>query len=113
MAMKEYNRRLVGMNADSIALMYDEEGELGDIATGRDSIASFLRKFQNVQVIRQGTVTDTIQFMHNRARHTGFYVQMDVFDKKDTVTVRGTFTTIWMWNERDGWRIKRMDTKPL
>jgi hypothetical protein len=46
-AMQKYDRYILKMDVDSIALLYTPDGELGKMARGRDSIRRFL-EFQKV-----------------------------------------------------------------
>lgn len=111
-AMREYDRLLQTMDAEAIAAIYDEEGDLGDQAHGREAITKFLSEFQNIDVIMQASTTNTIDMLGDSAVQSGSYVQIDVVDKKDTVTVRGTYTALWRWDGEE-WKIKRMETQPL
>jgi hypothetical protein len=85
---------------------------LGDIAIGRDSIRKFLSSFKNVRVISQASVTDSINIIQDTAIQKGFYAQTDVIAGKDTVRVKGQYTTRWQWIKNEGWKIKHMATTP-
>lgn len=61
LAMKEYDHLIKNMNADSIALLYTPDGDLGDIAHGRDSIRKFLLSFENVRVVSQSSTTTFLE----------------------------------------------------
>jgi ketosteroid isomerase-like protein len=111
-AMREYDRLLQTMDAEAIASIYDEEGDLGDQAHGREAIIKFLSGFKNIDVIQQTSTTNTIDMLGDSAVQAGSYVQIDVVDKKDTVTVRGTYTALWKWDGEE-WKIKRMETQAL
>ncbi|HEX8061120.1 MAG TPA: nuclear transport factor 2 family protein [Cyclobacteriaceae bacterium] len=111
-AMREYDRLLQTMDAEAIASIYDEQGDLGDQAHGREAIRKFLSEFKNVDVIMQASTTDAIDMLGDSAVQTGSYVQIDVVEKKDTVTVRGAYKVLWKW-DGDEWKIKRMETQPL
>jgi hypothetical protein len=112
MAMREYDNLIKKLDADAIALLYDEEGDLGKVAHGRDSIRSFLKTFKDVQVLEQLSTSDVVEVMGDSAKQEGSYVQVDVIGNKDTVTVRGTYKALWKW-DGDAWKIKRMETTPL
>jgi hypothetical protein len=111
-AMREYDILIKKLDADAIALLYDEEGDLGKIAHGRDSIRNFLRSFKDIQVLEQVSTSDVVDIMGDSAKQEGSYVQIDVVANKDTVTVRGTYKALWKW-DGDAWKIKRMETAPL
>lgn len=100
------------MNADSIAAVYDIHGELGNIAQGRDSIRKFLETFKNIRMLSQASTSDFVEIMGDSAQQRGSYSQVDVVDDRDTISVRGTYIALWKWNDREGWRIKRMETTP-
>lgn len=111
-AIKNYDRLLLTMNADSIAAVYDIHGELGNIAQGRDSIRKFLETFKNIRMLSQASTSDFVEIMGDSAQQRGSYSQVDVVDDRDTISVRGTYIALWKWNDREGWRIKRMETTP-
>jgi hypothetical protein len=111
-AMREYDRVLQTMDADAIALIYDEEGDLGDQAHGREAIRKFLSEFKTIDVILQASTTNAIDMLGDSAVQTGSYVQIDVIEKKDTVTVRGTYKALWKWDGEE-WKIKRMETEAI
>jgi hypothetical protein len=98
------------MNADSIALTFTADGDLGGIAHGRDSIRKFLSSFKNVKVLEASSTTDSLTMDHDSACQTGHYRQMGIIDGKDTFRVKGAYRTRWVWTE--GWHIKRMTTQP-
>ena len=49
-AMHTYDRLILKMDVDSIALLYTPDGDLGKIAHGRDSIRRFLARFKDFKV---------------------------------------------------------------
>jgi ketosteroid isomerase-like protein len=111
-AMKQYDHLIQKMDTDSIALLYTEDGDLGNIAHGRDSIRKFLSGFKNVKVLSQLSTTETIQITGDTCIQKGLYHQTDVIGN-DTLSVKGSYTTAWLWIPSNGWQIKRMDTKPV
>jgi len=113
LAMQRYDHLILKLDADSIAMLYTSDGNLGDIAVGRDSIRKFLSSFKNVRVLSQASVTDSINIIRDTALQKGSYVQTDVVASKDTVTVKGTYFVRWQWINNEGWRIKQMTTRPL
>lgn len=111
-AMQEYDRLLVSMHTDSIAQLYSPDGELGEIAKGRDSISRFLKKFAEYRVISNHSVTTQIEMNGDNATQKGHYTQVTVLPTKDTARLSGQFTTNWIWLSTEGWRIKKMETMP-
>jgi ketosteroid isomerase-like protein len=111
-AMKQYDRLIMKTDADSIALMYTVDGELGEIAKGRDSIKNFLQRFKNIRVLSQNSITDTITIVKDSCVQKGSYNQISILNEKDTMKVRGRFNANWIWTKKDGWKIKKMKTSP-
>ena len=112
-AMQNYDRLIQKMNEDSIAMLYARDGDLGQMAHGRDSIRKFLSAFKNYKVLSQSSATDSITLIDNSGVQTGKYRQVVITPKNDTVTVKGEFTSNWIWLNGEGWLIKKMETKPL
>ena len=110
-SMKYYDHLLQKLDADSIALLYTPDGNLGDIAKGRDSIRKFLSSFKNVRVLSQRSITASIEITHDTAIQKGNYAQTDIVSEKDTVKVKGEYTARWEWLRKQGWHIKRMTTR--
>lgn len=111
-AMKYYDHLILKLDADSISMLYTPDGNLGDIAMGRDSIKRFLSSFKNVRVLSQVSATRSIDIIRDTAIQNGTYTQTDIVSGKDTIKVRGEYTTRWEWIRKDGWHIKRMTTRP-
>ena len=112
-AMKYYDHLILKLDADSIALLYTPDGNLGGMAIGRDSIKQFLSTFKNVQVLSQVSTTDSIHIIRDTAIQKGSYTQTDIVAGKDTLHVKGEYTVQWQWIHKQGWHIKKMITKPL
>ena len=110
-AMKHYDNLILKLDADSISMLYTPDGNLGDIAIGRDSIKKFLSSFKNVRVLSQSSITETINIICDTAIQKGTYTQTDLVSGKDTVKVKGEYTARWQWIRKKGWHIKRMTTK--
>lgn len=110
-AMYRYDLFIQKMDADSIAHLYAPGGDLGNIAHGRDSIRKFLLTFNNVQVLTQSSVTDSIQLNGDSAMQYGSYKQIAVINKTDTLKLKGTYTANWIWLPAEGWRILKMNTR--
>ena len=112
-AMKQYDRLILKMDMDSIALLYTEDGNLGNMARGRDSIRKFLAGFKNMKVLSQASASDSVTIGQDTAWQKGFYHQTVIVSEKDTVKVKGAYTATWLWVPQNGWRIKKMETMPV
>ena len=110
-AMKHYDNLILKLDADSISMLYTPDGNLGDIAIGRDSIKKFLSSFKNVRVLSQSSTTESINIVRDTATQKGTYAQTDLVSEKDTVKVKGEYTARWQWIRKKGWHIKHMITK--
>jgi len=110
-AMQHYDHLIQQMDADSIALLYTEDGDLGGIAHGRDSIRRFLSSFNNVKVLEVTSSTDSLAMTGDTAFQSGHYKQSGVINGKDTFHVSGSYHAQWVWiKKEEGWRIKKMTT---
>ncbi len=112
-SMNYYDRLLEKMNFDSIALQYTPDGELGDVAKGRDSIRNFLKSFSAYRVISNNSITDSVNLFGDSAIQKGTYKQVTILPTRDTAHIKGQFETHWLWNPKDNWKISRMTTKAL
>ena len=112
LAMKQYDHLIKKMDADSIALLYTSDGDLGSMAHGRDSIKKFLSSFKDIQVISQESVTRSVKINRDTALQEGVYYQTVLINKKDTMSVSGQYTATWYWISPGEWHIKKMMTKP-
>lgn len=112
MEMNHYDSLLKKMDADSIAHLYAPDGQLGTVARGRDSIRRFLSGFNNVRVLEIGSSNKTIDIKGDTAFHTGTYFQTALLNGKDTAHLKGSFTAEWIWLKNEGWKIRKMTTKP-
>lgn len=111
-AMQQYDRLIKKMDADSISLLFAPDGDLGSIAHGRDSIRNFLASFKNVRVLDISSVSSSIRINSDTALQEGSYHQLALVNGKDTFNLHGTFKASWIWSDKEGWRIKRMETTP-
>ena len=111
-AMKHYDQLIKTVNADSMAMLYTPDGNLGNIAYGQDSIRRFLARFKDVKVLSMASTTTSIEMKGDSSIQKGTYRQVAVLPKQDTVHVKGEYTANWQWEAANGWRIKRMLTKP-
>jgi len=112
-AMKKYDRLIKKMDATAIAMLYTPDGDLGEMAHGRDSIKKFLATFKNVRVLAQSSTTSSISINGDSSFQKGTYRQMVLINGKDTVKVKGEYTAHWLWVSGQGWLIKHMATKPM
>jgi hypothetical protein len=115
-AMQTYDRLILKTDADSIALSYTVDGELGEMALGRDSIRRFLYKFKDFKVLHQVSLIDTINIHQDTGYLAGSYQQRVIVPHQlsgDTVSVKGNFQSTWIWTPGNGWLIKKMQTQPL
>jgi hypothetical protein len=110
-AIQRYNHLLQTMDADSMSRLFTPDGNLGDMARGRDSIRKFLASFTNVKVLSSTLTTDSILLKGDSATQTGTYQQSDIIDGKDTVHAKGSYTAKWQWNEPEGWLLSSMRTR--
>ena len=112
-SMLKYNRYILHMDVDSIALLYAPDGELGKMAKGRDSIRRFLENFKKYKVLSQVSKTNLININRDTALQSGLYTQKVIVPVNDTVTVKGLFSVKWIWMNPTGWHIQRMETQPV
>ena len=113
LAMKQYDHLILKLDTDSIALLYTPDGDLGNIAHGRDSIRNFLSTFKNLKVLSQTSTTEFLKVNGDTSLQKGTYHQTVVVGAKDTVNVKGEYTATWVWISKSGWHIKHMETKPI
>jgi hypothetical protein len=111
-AMKNYDRLLQKMDADSIAMLFTPDGDLGDQAHGRTWIKRYLGSFQNVHVLSQVSTTSSIEMMGDSSIHKGIYQQVDLISY-DTIRVKGEFTVKWLWDKHERWLISSIRTIPI
>jgi len=109
-ALATYDRLIKKMDADSIALMYTTDGDLGIIAHGRDSIKRFLSTFTNVRVLSASSSSENIEIKEDTAMQSGRYDQVALVNNSDTVHPTGSYEAKWIWIKNEGWKIKRMTT---
>ncbi len=112
-AMHQYDHLIKKLDADSIALLFTTNGDLGTIAHGRDSIRKFLSSFKNIVVLSQTSTSEEIKITKDSSVQKGKYFQTDVISNKDTVKVKGEYVATWIYVPKEGWHIKRMVTKSM
>jgi len=112
-AMNQYDHYIQTMDVDSIALLFTQNGDLGAMAHGRDSIRNFLDKFKSFKVLSQTSTTDSIKSTRDSTIQKGIYHQTVIVPVNDTVTVKGEYTATWVWLPNKGWHLKKMETNPI
>lgn len=112
-AMKKYDHLIQNMDIDSIALLYTVDGQMGTLAHGRGSIKKALSAFANYKVLSQSSSTTSIELKGDSAIQHGTYQQSVIVPAKDTLVVKGEYAATWLWDDKAGWLIKRMETRPL
>ena len=111
-AMQHYDHLIQKMDADSIALQFTPDGDLGDRAHGRTWIKRFLSTFTNAKVVSQNSVTHSIALTGDSALQKGTYTQVVIILPQDTLTIKGDYTARWVWQKQTGWLLRSIDTKP-
>lgn len=112
-AMNQYDHYIQKMEIDSLAMLFTPDGDLGNIAHGRDSIREFLSKFKNFKVLSQSSTTESINVTSDSSVQKGIYHQTTIIPVNDTVKVKGEYTATWVWLSKSGWHLKRMETVPI
>jgi hypothetical protein len=88
LAMNQYDHLIKNMDADSIALLYTPDGDIGDVVHGRDSIRKFLLSFKNVSVVSQSSITKSIEINGDSSLQKGTYLQIVYVTGKDTIKLK-------------------------
>jgi ketosteroid isomerase-like protein len=112
-ALNNYDRLIQKTDADSLALLYTEDGQLSNIAHGRDSIRKFFFTLKDIKILSHSSLTESVEINGNSAVQKGTYFQEAVAPPADTLKMRGLFMVNWEWVKGHGWLIKQMDTKPI
>jgi hypothetical protein len=111
-AMQQYNHLIKKMDADSIALLFTPNGDLGDMAHGRSWIKRFLSTFTNVKVLSQNSITSSIVLTGDSALQKGSYTQVVILLPQDTTTIKGDYIARWVWDKQSGWLLRSINTTP-
>jgi hypothetical protein len=118
-ALATYDRLILKTDADSIALLYTVDGDLGTKAHGRDSIRTFLLQFKDFKVLEQQSTIDSISAGQDTGFIAGHYHQKVIIPVKDslnpshshdTVSLKGSFRSTWIQVPEYGWQIRKMET---
>lgn len=112
-AMRQYDRLIQKMDTDSIALLYTEDGDMGNVAHGRGAIRKFLATFKDFKVISQYSISKSVNITGDSSLQKGTYQQTVITPTKDTLIVKGEYKTTWLWMRDNSWHIKHMETKTL
>ena len=118
-AMRTYDRLILKTDADSIALLYTADGDLGNAAHGRDSIRNFLNRFKEYKVLEQVSTVDSIKIQGDTGFLSGTFHQKTIIPihdtlamnrNHDTISINGTFHSEWINIPEYGWEIKKFET---
>ena len=112
--MKEYDRLILNVDADSIANTFLINGEMGEVGKtkviGRDSIQALLKTFSHFKVLSNQSSTTFIEIKKDSAKQEGTFRQK-VIVNKDTLRAEGEFFATWIKQRNGKWLLKRMMTK--
>ncbi len=109
--MQKYDSYILSGNAKGIALLFKEDGNLGNVAIGRDSIEKFIASFANIKVLSQQSTTTSITFKKLVGTQKGTFAQSCIINGKDTISPKGSFTTTWVYNiKKHIWEIAKIET---
>jgi hypothetical protein len=117
--MQTYDRLILKTDADSIALLYTVDGDLGNAVHGRDSIRNFLNRFKEYKVLEQVSKIDSINITGDTGRISGTFHQRTIIPIhdtlnpgriQDTISVNGTFHSVWINISEYGWEIRKFET---
>lgn len=116
-AMRDYDRFIFKMAADSLADCFTPTGQLGGIGspliTGKDSIRRFLKSFDAsaIHMISNQSKIKSILFRGDTAILEGRFEQKAEVNKKASVYT-GDFTSKWLQDEQGRWLLQWMFTMP-
>jgi hypothetical protein len=115
--IKQYERLVLEMKADSISNLFTTDAEIGHEnqrpVKGRDSIYALLSSFKNVRVIENHDNISSISTHGDSASVNGSYKQTVLVSGKDTVRVAGSFTADMLRDKNKNWLIWKMRTRSL
>jgi SnoaL-like domain len=114
-AMKNYDRHLLHIDADSVAASFLPNGKTGGegqaYIVGQDSIRKFLKSFQGVKVLEHHSTSQSILMNADSANQKGTYRQVLTFlEKGDTLELGGQFEATWVAVSNTSWKLRRMYT---
>jgi uncharacterized protein (TIGR02246 family) len=114
----EYDRYVLAMDAESIARMFTESGEMWNngalVKRGPDAIQAYLRSFNGkFRVESQQTTVNRVVVAADRVTVFGSYHQTArVLSDGSVTTADGAVQSIWVPCEESSWCIKRVETTP-
>jgi hypothetical protein len=114
--LKVYDTHLRNMNADSLAGMFAENGDLGQegqpFIAGRADIRNYLNSFgKEIIMMENSSQSLTIDFAGDSAMQKGTYRQKLVIHS-DTMDVTGDFNAVWVPDKDKGYVLRKMMMKP-
>lgn len=111
-----YGALIRAMDADGVAALFAEDGELGTNGQpphrGRDDIRAYLKSFGNVKVLSDEMTTASIDVAGDSAMARGSYQQTAKVGDDAPVHVHGGFEAVWVRQSDGRWLIKRMTAFP-
>ena len=114
--LQRYGALVQAMDADGVAAMFTEDGELGTDGQpshrGRDDIRAYLKSFDNVKVLSDEMTTASIEVTGDSAIARGAYKQTAKVGDDAPVHVHGGFEAVWARQGDGRWLIKRMTAFP-
>jgi ketosteroid isomerase-like protein len=116
--IEEYDRYVLAMDAESIARMFTENGEMWSngalIKRGPDAIQTYLQSLNGkFRVESQATTVDRVVVANERVTVFGTYHQTArMLSDGSVTTVTGDVQSIWVPCEESSWCIKRIETTP-
>jgi len=115
-SLQKYDTYLLNMNADSLAGMFAENGELGQEGqpsiSGRGEIRNYLNSFGNeIIILSNSSESETIDSKKDSVIQMGKYSQKIVIHA-DTIAVTGSFNAVWVPNSGGGYLLRKMIMKP-
>ena len=110
-AMKQYDDKILHMDAKGISEMFMPDGEMApqgiNPIVGRDSIVAFLSQFKGAKVEEQKSTTDSIRWFGDTAYQYGkYYQQAEVNNTK--AEIHGQFQANWVIQPDGKLLLKRM-----
>lgn len=115
-SLQRYDRYLLNLDADSLATIFAENGELGQEGqpsiSGRETIRNYIKSFTNVKVHENKSESQSIQFSGDSAVQKGKFDQLLSFHT-DTVRGSGEFNAVWVKDKSNDWLLRKMITKPV
>ena len=114
-SLQRYDRYLLTLDADSVASIFAENGELGQEGqpsiTGRETIRDYMKSFTNIKIYENRSESESIEFSGDSAVQKGKFHQRLSFHS-DTVQGSGEFNAVWVKGKDNEWLLRKMMTKP-